>query len=238
MTTEKHIEDRLIQQLKDDLKYIYRKDITDRNSLEKNFREKFEALNRVHLTDNEFDRLLNEIIDSDVFNASKRLREINTFIREDGTPLQYTLVNIRDWCKNDYEVIHQLKINTRNSFQRYDVILLVNGLPLVQIELKTLDVSPRRAMQQIVEYKKDAGNGYSNSLLCFMQIFVVSNSSNTYYFTNNNDQHFNFNAEEQYLPVYKWADEDNNKISNLNDFAEAFLSKCKLGKMISRDAIL
>lgn len=238
MTTEKHIEDRLIQQLKDDLKYIYRKDITDRNSLEKNFREKFESLNRVHLTDNEFDRLLNEIIDSDVFNASKRLREINTFIREDGTPLQYTLVNIRDWCKNDYEVIHQLKINTRNSFQRYDVILLVNGLPLVQIELKTLDVSPRRAMQQIVEYKKDAGNGYSNSLLCFMQIFVVSNSSNTYYFTNNNDQHFNFNAEEQYLPVYKWADEDNNKISNLNDFAEAFLSKCKLGKMISQYMVL
>ncbi|MCQ2320411.1 MAG: type I restriction endonuclease subunit R [Bacteroidales bacterium] len=238
MTTEKNIEERLIQQLKEDLKYTYREDIVDRDSLENNFRKKFESLNRVHLTDNEFDRLLNEIIDSDVFNASKRLREINTFIREDGTPLQYTLVNIRDWCKNDYEVIHQLKINTRNSFQRYDVILLVNGLPLVQIELKTLDVSPRRAMQQIVEYKKDAGNGYSNSLLCFMQLFVVSNSSNTYYFTNNNDQHFNFNAEEQYLPVYKWADEDNNKISNLNDFAEAFLSKCKLGKMISQYMVL
>ena len=154
MTTEKNIEERLILQLKDDLKYTYREDIVDRDSLENNFRKKFESLNRVHLTDNEFDRLLNEIIDSDVFNASKRLREINTFIHEDGTPLQYTLVNIRDWCKNDYEVIHQLKINTRNSFQRYDVILLVNGLPLVQIELKTLDVSPRRAMQQIVEYKK------------------------------------------------------------------------------------
>lgn len=238
MITEKNIEDNFIKQLSDSLKYTYREDITDRNSLENNFRKKFEALNRVHLTDNEFDRLLNEIIDSDIFDASKRLREINTFIREDGTPLQYTLVNLKDWCKNDYEVIHQLKINTRNSFQRYDVILLVNGLPLVQIELKTLDVSPRRAMQQIVDYKKDAGNGFSNSLLCFMQLFVVSNLSNTYYFANNNDQYFNFNAEEQFLPVYKWANENNDKISNLNDFAEAFLSKCKLGEMISRYMVL
>ena len=238
MITEKNIEDNFIKQLSDSLKYTFREDITDRNSLENNFRKKFEALNRVHLTDNEFDRLLNEIIDSDIFDASKRLREINTFIREDGTPLQYTLVNLKDWCKNDYEVIHQLKINTRNSFQRYDVILLVNGLPLVQIELKTLDVSPRRAMQQIVDYKKDAGNGFSNSLLCFMQLFVVSNLSNTYYFANNNDQYFNFNAEEQFLPVYKWANENNDKISNLNDFAEAFLSKCKLGEMISRYMVL
>lgn len=238
MTTEKNIEEKLIHHLNDCLKYTYREDIIDRNSLENNFRKKFESLNRVHLTNNEFDRLLNEIIDSDVYVASKRLREINTFIREDGTPLQYTLVNIKDWCKNDYEVIHQLKTNTRNSYQRYDVVLLVNGLPLVQIELKTLDVSPRRAMQQIVEYKKDAGNGYSNSLLCFMQLFVVSNSSNTYYFVNNNDQHFNFNAEEQFLPVYKWADENNNKISNLYDFSEAFLAKCKLGEMISRYMVL
>ena len=64
-----------------------------------------------------------------------------------------------------------MRINTRNSFQRYDVILLINGLPVVQIELKTLDVSPRRAMQQIVDYKNDVGNGYTNSLLCFMQMF-------------------------------------------------------------------
>lgn len=235
---ESQIEEGFIKKLTADLKYVYRDDIRDRQSLERNFREKFQALNKVHLTDAEFTRLMEEITDSDVFASSKRLRERNTFMREDGTPLQYTLVNIKDWCKNDYEVIHQLRINTRYSSHRYDVILLINGLPVVQIELKTLDVSPRRAMQQIVDYKNDIGNGYTNSLLCFMQIFIVSNQTRTYYFANNNNTHFNFNADENYLPVYQWADEKNNKITNLDDFSEAFLAKCKLGKMISRYMVL
>lgn len=235
---ESQIEESFIKKLTADLKYVYRDDIHDRQSLERNFREKFQTLNKVHLTDAEFTRLMEEITDSDVFASAKRLRERNTFMREDGTPLQYTLVNIKDWCKNDYEVIHQLRMNTRYSSHRYDVILLINGLPVVQIELKTLDVSPRRAMQQIVDYKNDIGNGYTNSLLCFMQIFVVSNQTRTYYFANNNNTHFNFNADENYLPVYQWADEKNNKITNLDDFSEAFLAKCKLGKMISRFMVL
>ena len=238
MALEKQIENNFIRYLSENLKYVYREDIHDRLALEQNFRDKFQTLNRCHLTDNEFDRLLEEITDSDVFMSAKRLRERNTFIREDGTPLQYMLVNIKDWCKNDYEVIHQLRINTRNSFQRYDVILLLNGLPIVQIELKSLDVSPRRAMQQIVDYKNDVGNGYTNSLLCFVQMFIVSNQHNTYYFANNNKEHFNFNAEEKYLPVYKWADEKNNKITELEAFSDAFLQKCRLGEMISRYMVL
>lgn len=237
MIREKQIEENFIHKLIE-LKYTYRPDICDRNSLEQNFREKFEHLNHVHLSDSEFTRLLEEITDSDVYYSSKRLRERNTFFREDGTPLQYTLVNIKDWCKNDYEVVRQLRINTRNSFQRYDVMLLINGLPLVQIELKTLEVSPRRAMQQIVDYKNDVGNGYTNSLLCFIQMFIVSNQTNTYYFANNNNQHFNFNADENFLPVYRWADEDNRKISGLDAFADAFLPKCRLGEMISRYMVL
>lgn len=237
MIRERQIEDIFIQKLKD-LKYSYRPDINNRATLEQNFREKFERLNRVHLTDSEFNRLLEDITDSDVFLSSKRLRERNTFIREDGTPLQYTLVNIKEWCKNDYEVVNQLRMNTRNSFQRYDVIILINGIPVVQIELKALEVSPRRAMQQIVDYKNDIGNGYTNSLLCFIQMFIVSNQNITYYFANNNNQHFNFNADEQFLPVYQWADENNKKITNLDDFSDAFLAKCKLGKMISRYMVL
>lgn len=234
---EKQIEDQFIRKLME-LKYTYREDIRDRNTLLKNFREKFEALNRVHLTDAEFDRLLEDIIDSDVFASSKRLREINTFFREDGKPLQYTLVNIKDWCKNDYEVINQLRINTSNSFQRYDVILLINGIPVVQIELKASDVSPRRAMQQIVDYKNNAGNGYNNTLLCFMQLFIVSNQANTYYFTNNNNNHFIFNAEEQFLPIYQYATISNRKITLLDTFSSAFLPKCVLGEMISRYMVL
>ena len=237
MIREREIEENFINKLIE-LKYTYRPDICDRITLERNFRKKFERLNRVNLSDSEFNRLLEEITDSDVFASSKRLREMNTFIREDGTPLQYTLVNIKDWCKNEYEVVNQLRINTKNSFQRYDVILLINGLPVVQVELKTLDVSPRRAMQQIVDYKNDSGNGYSNTLLCFMQLFIVSNYSNTYYFANNNLQHFNFNAEEQFLPVYQWAREDNKKVACLDSFAEQFLPKCHLGEMISRYMVL
>ena len=173
MTKEQQIEEALIAKLAD-LKYTYRTDIRDKASLEQNFREKFEALNRVNLTDSEFARLRDEIVNADVFAAAKTLRERNTFQREDGTPLQYTLVNIKDWCKNEFEVINQLRINTDNSNHRYDVILLINGVPVVQIELKALDVSPRRAMEQIVDYKNDTGNGYTNTLMCFMQLFIIS----------------------------------------------------------------
>jgi type I restriction enzyme R subunit len=237
MTKENEIELDLIEKLKD-LKYIYREDIRDRNSLELNFRQKFEALNRVQLTDAEFRRLIDEIVSPDVFASSKRLRARETFIREDATPLQYTLVNIKDWCKNDYEVINQLRINTNNSHQRFDVILLINGLPVVQIELKALEVSPRRAMQQIVDYKNDAGNGYTNTLLCFTQLFIVSNRANTQYFANNNNQHFQFNADEQFLPVYQLANVNNRKITHLHEFSIRFLAKCTLGEMINKYMVL
>jgi type I restriction enzyme R subunit len=220
------------------LKYTLRPDIRDRAALEQNFRQKFEALNQVHLTDSEFARLLDEIVTPDVFKASQILRERNAFTRDDGTPLNYTLVNIKDWCKNSFEVVNQLRINTDNSHHRYDVILLINGVPVVQIELKTLGISPRRAMEQIVEYKNDPGNGYTKTLLCFMQLFIVSNRDSTYYFANNNTRHFAFNAEERFLPIYQYADEANKKISHLDEFAESFLVKCALATTISRYMVL
>ncbi|MEM7538982.1 MAG: type I restriction endonuclease subunit R [Chloroflexota bacterium] len=234
---ESQIEQSLLDKLTD-LKYTYRPDIRSRATLEQNFREKFEALNRVRLTDTEFERLCRKIVSADVFTAAQTLRERNTFEREDGTPLQYTLVNIKDWCKNDFEVINQLRINTDNSHHRYDVILLMNGVPVVQIELKTLEVSPRRAMEQIVEYKNDSGNGYTNTLLCFIQLFIVSNRSKTCYFANNPRQHFAFHADERFLPVYQLAGEDNQKITHLDDFSERFLAKCTLSEMISRYMVL
>ncbi|TDD98517.1 type I restriction endonuclease subunit R [Flavobacterium cellulosilyticum] len=237
MSKENQIEENLIVQLKG-LKYVYRPEIVDRKTLELNFRQKFEALNRVRLTDSEYLRLREEIINPDVFEASKLLRERQYFQREDGTPLHYTLVNNKDWCKNDFEVINQLRINTENSHQRYDVILLINGLPVVQIELKKGDISHRKAMQQIVDYKNEVGNGYANSLLCFMQMFIVSNGGRTLYFANNKNQHFAFNADEQFLPVYELANIDNKKINNLHDFSDKFLTKCTLGEMISKYMVL
>lgn len=235
--SEQRIEQGFIDKLVE-LKYTYRPDITDRASLERNFRDKFEALNRVRLTDGEFVRLLDEIVTPDVFAAARTLRERNAFTREDGTPLNYTLVNIKDWCKNTFEVVNQLRINTDNSHHRFDVLILINGVPCVQVELKTLGINPRRAMEQIVEYKSATGNGYTKTLLCFLQLFIVSNRDNTYYFANNSARHFSFNADERFLPIYQFADEANKKITYLDSFAETFLVKCTLGQTLSRYMVL
>ncbi len=234
---EEQVESGFIAKLQG-LKYEYRPDIHDRAALERNFREKFEALNRVRLSDGEFARLLDEVVTADVYTAARTLREKNAFTREDGTPLNYTLVNIKDWCKNSFEVVNQLRINTDNSHHRYDVLILINGVPCVQIELKTLGTSPRRAMEQIVDYKNDPGNGYSKTLLCFVQMFIVSNRTETWYFANNNARHFAFNQDERFLPIYQFADEANKKITHLDSFAEAFLAKCTLGEAISRYMVL
>ncbi|RIK01365.1 MAG: DEAD/DEAH box helicase [Armatimonadetes bacterium] len=234
---ERQLEEHLIEKLIE-LKYVYRADIHDRASLEKNFRERFQDLNRVTLTDAEFARLLDELVTPDVFAAARTLREINTFTRDDGTPLHYSLVNLKDWCKNTFEVAHQLRMTTDYGSHRYDVVLLINGIPVVQIELKTLGINPRRAMEQIVEYKNDPGNGYTKTLLCFLQLFIVSNRDKTFYFANNNTRHFSFDADERYLPIYQFADPDNKKVAHLDDFAEKFLAKCTLGEMISRYMVL
>jgi type I restriction enzyme R subunit len=234
---ESTIEQELIEKL-GELKYTQRPDIRDRALLESNFRKHFEALNHVNLTDAEFRRLLEEIVTPDVFAAAHTLRHRNAFTRDDGTPLNYTLVNINDWCKNTFEVASQLRINTDYSHHRYDVILLINGVPVVQIELKTLGINPRRALEQIVEYKNDPGNGYTRTLLCFIQLFVVSNRDNTVYFANNNARHFSFNADERFLPVYEYATPDNRKVKGIDAFAEAFLAKCTLGQTISRYMVL
>jgi type I restriction enzyme R subunit len=234
---ESQLEEQFLEKLRD-LKYEYRADIRDRAALEQNFRQKFQALNHVRLTDGEFERLLGEIVTADVFTAAHTLRNRNSFTRDDGTPLNYTLVNIDDWCKNTFEVVSQLRINTDYSHHRYDVLLLINGVPVTQIELKTLGINPRRAIEQIVEYKNDPGNGYTRTLLCFVQLFIVSNRDSTYYFANNNARHFAFHADERFLPIYEFAKPDNSKVTGLDEFAGAFLAKCTLGHTISRYMVL
>ncbi|MDL2343052.1 type I restriction endonuclease subunit R [Deinococcus sp. MIMF12] len=235
--TEAELETQFVAKLQD-LKYSYRPDIRTRAALEGNFRQKFDDLNRVTLTDGEFARLLEQVTTPDTFEASKTLRGRHTLFRDDGTPLDYTLVNVRDWCKNTFEVVNQLRMNTHSSHHRYDVLLLMSGVPVVQIELKKRDVSPQVAMRQIVDYKNDPGNGYGTSLLGFVQLFVISNGGSTHYFANNRPAHFSFNADERYLPLYQWADQDNKKITDLNHFADHFLAKCTLAETISRYMVL
>src|SRR5437868_5482883 len=161
ITPERDLEESLVTKLRD-LKYEYRPDIRDRVTLEANFRKKFEALNRVTLTDGEFQRLLDEIVTPDVYKAAQSLRNREAFSRDDGTPLNYTLVNIKDWCKNTFEVIKQIRLNTDNTHRRYDVIILITGVPTVQLELNTLGIAPRRAIEQIVDYNNDPGSRYAS----------------------------------------------------------------------------
>ena len=234
---ESQIEQHFIRHL-EGLGYVYRKDIKDRASLEQNFRNKFEALNQVRLTDGEFERLMGNIVSSDVYKASKTLRDKVEIIHDDGTTRFYPLVNLQNWCKNDYEVINQLRINTHSSYHRYDVIILINGLPLVQVELKAHGVSPRVAIKQIVDYKNDHENGYEHTLLAFMQLFIVSNEADTFYFANNPKEALTFDEKEQFLPVCRWADEQNKKMANLHEFAREVLYKCALGELISRYMVL
>lgn len=240
---EQQIEQQFIEKLQE-LSYTYRDDIHDLASLERNFRQKFEKLNMVTLSNDEFEKLKLQIITADVFKASKCLRNKQTFTRDDGTPLIFSLVNLNDWCKNDFEVVNQLNINTANSHHRYDVIILINGLPLVQIELKSHSVSPTKAIEQIVRYKQDYGNGYTNTLMCFMQLFMVSNgSTKTMYFANNNDEHFHFDTNNSYLPVYEAAvidpeTEHYRKIERLDAFANLMLNKFSLGNLISQYMVL
>ena len=237
MRQESQIEKAFIQKLID-LGYAYRPDIRDREALERNFRQKFDALNKVQLSDREFALLLEDITTPDVFAASKILRNKGTLIRDDNTSLDYQLLNLTDWCKNDYEVISQLRMNTHSSHQRYDVLILIGGLPLVQIELKALPISPRKAIEQIVSYKKEACNGYLSSLLAFMQLFVVSNGASTHYFANNRNEHFAFDTREQFLPIYTLSDAQNNHITHLHAFADMQLRKCALGELISKYMVL
>jgi type I restriction enzyme R subunit len=128
---ERQLEEELIEKLRG-LKYEYRADIRDRAALEENFRQKFQELNRVSLTPGEFQRLLEEIVTPDVFSAARALREINSFTRDDGTPLNYMLVNIRDWFKNNFEAVSQLRINTdyiRAATTKHNEFLRELGLP-------------------------------------------------------------------------------------------------------------
>ncbi len=237
-TSESQLETQLIHKLIS-LKYEHRADIRDRATLEENFREKFQALNRVSLTDGEFQRLLDEIVTPDVFTAARTLRERNSFTRDDGTPLNYTLVNIKDWCKNTFEVVNQLRINTDNSHHRYDVILLINGVPVVQIELKTLGISPRRAMEQIVEYKNDPGNGYTKTLLCFLQLFIVSNRDRHLVLRQQQRPPFRLQRRRALparLSVRRRGQQEDHPPRRASP--RRFLAKCTLGQMISRYMVL
>ena len=203
----------------DALKANFRKQINKHNAAELNGRE---------LTDKEFEKLLNQVEGKNVFNSAKNLRQKQVFKADDGRDLYIELFNSRDWCKNEFQVTHQIT-NDKGKYQnRYDVTLLINGLPLVQIELKRRGVDFKEAFDQVCRYKKHSLNV---SLFRYIQFFIISNGMDTKYFSNSDG---NLNFEK----TFYWSDISNKRIDNLYDFAICFLPKCHVAKMIARYMVI
>lgn len=227
--SEARLENRMIDQL---VKQGYEQvQIDDVNSLEKNFREQVNKHNKIelkgkNLSDKEFERLMVKISGKGVFQSAKELRQKQDIQRDDGTIIYIELFNTKDWCKNTFQVTHQTTVEGKYT-NRYDVTVLINGLPLVQIELKRRGIDMKEAFNQIKRYKRHSYFG----LYKFIQLFVISNGVDTKYFANG-DQELNYGF------TFYWTDVNNERITNLEQFCLFFLDRCHIGKMIARYMII
>lgn len=227
--SESKLEEKMIAQL---VKQGYEKvQINDVKGLESNFREQVNKHNKIELknkplSDKEFEKLLVKISGKGVFSSANELRQKQFIERDDGSKVYIELFNKNDWCKNIFQVTHQTTVEGK-YVNRYDVTILINGLPLVQIELKRRGNDMKEAFNQIKRYKRHSYTG----LYKYIQLFVISNGVDTKYFANG-DQELNYGF------TFYWTDVDNDRITNLEQFCVFFLDRCNIGKMIARYMIL
>ena len=187
-----------------------------------------DALKGAGLTDAEFAKVLNHLDKGNVFARAKTLRDRFQLTRDDSSSCYLRFLNTEHWCQNQYQVTNQVTIEGAHQ-NRYDVTLLVNGLPLVQIELKRRGVEIKEAFNQVNRYQRDTFWA-ENGLFQYVQLFVISNGVNSKYFANNRNQAFK--------QTFYWAKEGNELVTQLDDFADAFLEKCHLSKMICKYIVL
>jgi len=193
-----------------------------------NLKSQIETHNKVKLSDIEFGKVLNHLNKGNIFDRAKTLRDKFQLTQEDGKSVYLEFINMEHWCQNQYQITNQVTI-TGSYKNRYDVTLLVNGLPLVQIELKRRGLEMKEAFNQINRYQRHSfWSAYG--LFNYVQMFVISNGVNTKYYANN--------RKTSYKQTFYWSDEHNNRVSNLKDFANGFLEKCHLSKMITRYTVL
>ena len=205
-----------------------RVEVADAAALQTNLKRQLEKHNGVTLSEGEFARVLNHLDKGRVFDRAKILRGRMQLTREDGTALYLRFLNSEHWCENEYQVTHQVKQEGHYK-NRYDVTLLVNGLPLVQIELKRRGVELKEAFNQINRYQRHSFWA-DRGLFLYAQLFVISNGVNTKYYANNHDQDFK--------QTFYWADAENSLVTELDPFADAFLEPCHLSKMICKYIVL
>ena len=223
--SEAQLEDNLIKQLVN--QGFNKVKISDEEELKNNFRnELFEhnksKLNNKPFTDKEFERILRHVEGKSVFQSAMILRDKFILEREDGSEVYIEFFDSKNWCKNRFQVTNQTTVVGKYT-NRYDVTILINGLPLIQIELKRRGLDLKEAFNQINRYKKHSYQG----LYRYLQIFVVSNGVDTKYFANSD-------KEILFSQTFFWSDEENKRISNLKDFTQTFLDKSFVSKVIAR----
>ena len=196
-----------------------------KRQLEKHNRRELEQNGRTEFTEAEFDRILLHLEGGTRFEKAKKLRDLYTLQTDDGKNIWVEFLNTKKWCQNEFQVANQITVEGRKKC-RYDVTILINGLPLVQIELKKRGVELKQAYNQVQRYHKTSFHG----LFDYIQIFVISNGVNTRYFANNPNGGYKF--------TFNWTDKGNNAFNDLNMFANFFFDKCTLGKIISKYVVL
>ena len=196
-----------------------------KSQLEKHNRKRLEEIGRTEFTEAEFDKILIYLEGGTRFEKAKKLRDLFPLELDDGEPLWVEFLNRTHWCQNEFQVSHQITVEGRKKC-RYDVTILINGLPLVQIELKRRGVELKQAYNQIQRYHKTSFHG----LFDYVQLFVISNGVNTRYFANNPNSGYKF--------TFNWTDAANVPFNELEKFATSFFDKCTLGKIIGKYIVL
>ena len=229
--SEQALENGLIATLQDmSYEYVELKEETNlyanfKKQLEKHNAKELAAVGKTEFTDKEFERICIHLEGGTLFEKSKKLRDLFPLETEDGKRVWIEFLDRNHWCQNEFQVSNQITVEGRKTC-RYDVTILVNGLPLVQIELKKRGVELKQAYNQIQRYHKTSFHG----LFDYIQIFVISNGVNTRYFANNPNCGYKF--------TFNWTLKNNEAVNDLSTFAADFFDKCTLGKMISKYIVL
>ena len=229
--SEAALEDGLIATLRQmDYEYVQ---IAEEGNLQDNFKRQLEIHNlkrlaeygRTEFTDEEFEKILIYLEGGTRFEKAKKLRDLYPLDTADGKRIWVEFLDCQQWCQNEFQVSSQITVEGRKKC-RYDVTILINGLPLVQIELKRRGVELKQAYNQIQRYHKTSFHG----LFDYIQLFVISNGVNTRYFANNPNSGYKF--------TFNWTDAANHPFNELNMCASFFLEKCTLGKIIGKYIVL
>lgn len=203
--------------------------VPDEKALLSNLKQQLEKHNNIVFSEQEFEKVLNILNKGSVFEKAKTLREKQHIIRDNGENLYFEFLNIEHWCQNQYQVTHQVTMEGTYK-NRYDVTILINGLPLCQIELKRRGLELKEAFNQINRYQRHSFAANS-ALFQYVQVFVISNGVNTKYYANNRKQSFK--------QTFYWTDKDNKRLTNiLNGFTSDFLEPCTLSKIITKYIVL